>query len=174
MRRNQILFLTCLLIFSLLMLVACGTTLNNENSAESPEKSQSDKNSPVNAPTGEDDDSDNEVHHFQGKGDNWKIKYTIFKGPLAATTTSESGTKNSQSHHLYIQYIGDDQPPKQIDYEIEDDSGKMNTGTDVTLKDGVRDSNLGNLGLDPSSKNDNVKAVIKWNGESETIDLKYE
>ncbi len=172
MKRNKLLFLPCILILSLVLLVACGNTLNNEKSADSLEKSQAENKSSVNAPAGEDDNSDNEVLPFQGESDNWKITFTKFKGPLAATTTSEAGSKDNRAYYAYIKYIGDNKPPKQIDYEFEDDSGKV-FGTEVTLEDGVLDANMGDYGMDPS-KESIIKSLIKWNGKTETIDLNYE
>ncbi len=92
-----------------------------------------------------------ETFIFSGESDNWSVHYEVEKGDSCQPTSGA------------IKFIGNDHIPKKIEYSYDKASG------DVSLDEhGV--FMLPN-GCTHATENSEIEVIIKWDNQSETINL---
>ncbi|KGP91994.1 hypothetical protein N780_15715 [Pontibacillus chungwhensis BH030062] len=97
---------------------------------------------------------------FIGDSDNWEVTYHV-------STKSES----SQSSNLEIRYIGNNNPPEQINYKF--DNGKE--GTNIRLDEGTyKGVNSQCSGCNTTQESEEFVITIEWDEKEEVIDLSSE
>ncbi|QQZ09928.1 hypothetical protein [Heyndrickxia vini] len=101
------------------------------------------------------------VINFVGKSSNWDINYGV-------TVLDE----DSESTNITIKYIGKDPIPKKITYSIETVSGKSSGNEPLTESGVLKGSGGGCDGCSVVQENEEINAIITWNGKSETFKLK--
>lgn len=99
-------------------------------------------------------------YDFTGESHNWEVTYYV-------STKSES----TQSSNLEIRYIGNNNPPEQINYKF--DNGKE--GTDIRLDEGIyKGANSQCSGCNTPQESEEFVITIEWNEKEEVIDLSSE
>ncbi|MEK5080034.1 hypothetical protein MKX73_13985 [Solibacillus sp. FSL W7-1436] len=89
---------------------------------------------------------------FFGESENWRVQYTV---------TDDSGCNSTKG---YIKYLGNDPMPEQLEFSVDNTEGAS-----VSL-----DENgmfFLPYGCSNATEGSELKAKIKWNNQSETIQL---
>lgn len=96
---------------------------------------------------------------FEGGSSNWDVNYEV-----------KITGKNEKSTFIRIEYVGGGFIPQTIDYIIEDGSGKVdgNSGLDKGVLE-IKGYSCKGCSVQETK---DINATIKWNGMSETIELK--
>lgn len=106
--------------------------------------------------------SNEQTYHFKEESENWDVNYTI-------NITGD----DSQSGDITIRYIGDNETPKEINYEINGSSGS-DSGNEP-LNDGVLQTpGYTCSGCGVTKENAELEVTIKWDGKSDRFILKNE
>lgn len=108
--------------------------------------------------------SGEETFHFEGESDNWSIEYV--------TDVVESDS--SEKSIIIIKYIGENEAPKQIDYNIKGELSEM-SGGDSPMQDGVlKTAGSTCSGCAVTNEDDEFDVTIEWDEKSERFTLKNE
>lgn len=103
--------------------------------------------------------SNQQTYYYKGESENWDVKYTI----------NVTG-KDSQSGDIMIRYIGDNEIPKEINYEINSSSGTVSGNHE--LNDGVLETSGSTCsGCGVTKENAELDVTINWDGKSDSFTL---
>jgi len=102
--------------------------------------------------------------HFEGSSGSWEVNYDLL---VSEKDSSEQGT-------VKIKYVGEDETPEQIDYEIKGGSGKS-SGNNTALDDGFLEASGSNCsGCAVTQEDDEFDVTIDWAGKTDNFTLKSE
>lgn len=133
------------------ILTGCG----NEESTDSSEGS----NNSVEDNSSESSDS-SAAYNFIGSSENWDVIYEV--DILNDNAEESTGT---------IEYMGDEDPPETIDYEI-DYSGGAGSETGRNLYDGVASMGTTSCaGCAVTQEDEEIEVEINWEGRTENLIL---
>lgn len=99
---------------------------------------------------------------FAGHNDHWSVTYTAY-----------IYSRNSEESEYTIDYIGEGSPPKNIDYQIGSTSLESSTNAS-RVNFPITRPGSGCSGCAITSKDDEIKTTIEWDGKSETFTLTSE
>lgn len=100
--------------------------------------------------------STQKTYHFKGESENWHVDNTI-----------DIIDNDSEFERIKIKYIGDNEIPEEIYYEIKGNSGN------TLLNDGVfKTSDSACYGCALTKENEEIDVTIEWNGKSDSFTLK--
>lgn len=104
--------------------------------------------------------SGQQTYHFKGDSENWNVDYSIdIKG------------NNSESGDITIKYIGENETPIEINYEINSRSGS--SSGNMELNDGVLKTSAPTCsGCAVTKENEELDVTIEWDGKTESFTLK--
>lgn len=98
---------------------------------------------------------------FIGESDHWRVQYNV----------NVQGT-NSQSYNYTINYLGDKPFPEKINYSFEGPAGEDSGDTSFDNNSVLQIGGGSCSGCAVTRENDDIKATIKWDGNSEEFFLK--
>lgn len=101
-----------------------------------------------------------ETYSFDGESENWEMELTVYT------------TGNNENASISINYIGDGDPPEEIDYKI----NKRNTeyaGHVLYPEKGIEWEDIICKECYPIKKEEKVEVEISWDGNTENFTLSH-